>query len=325
MKGNSMENKVEIVDKAIQLSTMDAIVSKGRYIDGTLWYTVQEVVEGFGLAQRTVEESFTEWNDKQKPGSNRTARQLRVVRFEGEREVSRDVKICPLPAIYRLGYRSNSELADIFQEKASAVLESFQIKGYALDSNRLKDGRGQWEELIREVQIIRTSERNLYTKVRDIFKVCSTDYNSKSEAAKNFYSTLQNKLLFLATGNTAAELLWYRFDPTKPNHGLITWAGDYPVESDFEVAKNYLLEKELTLINKFSEGFLIEAAIRIDDYQKKTMVEWSTVLDNYIRHMDRNVLEGKGKRTHTGAIARIKKLLIKFPLNNIAPIKVIGA
>ncbi len=202
-----------------------------------------------------------------------------------------ETKFYNLDVIISVGYRVNSKQATQFRIWATKTLKEFIIKGFVLDDKRLKQGgqvfgKDYFEELLERIREIRASERRFYQKITDIFSQCSVDYDAKSELTVNFYKTVQNKLHWAITGNTAAEIIDKRADVAKPNMGLTIWKNSPDgkiLKSDTEIAKNYLSEKEIRELNRLVELYLNFAELQAERNIPTKMKEWVEILDSFLK------------------------------------------
>ena len=211
-------------------------------------------------------------------------------------------KLYNLDAIISVGYRVNSKEATQFRKWATKILREYMVKGFALDTELLKNGsrfgKDYFDELLEKIKEIRASERRVYQKITDIFKECSWDYDKDSETAREFYSKVQNKLHYAITGQTAAEIINERADHTKKHMGLTTWnnAPDGKIlKSDIIVAKNYLDEEELSELNNIVNMYLDYAENQARRHKLMSMEDWAIKLDKFLEFNEYELLENKGK------------------------------
>ena len=229
-----------------------------------------------------------------------TIRKFRIVQNEGARQVTRNITFYPLDAIIAVGYRVNSEQATRFRKWATKVLNSFITKGYVLDKNRLKQGKqfghDYFKDLLEDIREIRASERRFYQKITDIYAL-SIDYDKQAPETKRFFASVQNKLHWAISRQTAAEIIYGKADANQPHMGLTTWrhAPDGKVmKSDVLIAKNYLDQKHMTAINRLVSAYLDLAEDRAEQEIPMTMHDWSTLLDEFLTIAGRPLLEGSG-------------------------------
>lgn len=212
-----------------------------------------------------------------------------------------------LDVIISVGYRVKSQQGVRFRQWATRVLKEYAVKGFALDDRRLKDGRSRYfRELLQRVRDIRSSERNLYQQVTDIYAT-AIDYDPKSSMTRKFFATVQNKLHYAVHEHTAAEIIYDRVDREKPLVGMTTFDGDYITKADVGIAKNYLTEKELQMLNLLVARFLDYAEFQALEERAMTMAEWVEELDREIVNSRRALLEGHGTISHKQAIEKAEK------------------
>jgi len=233
-----------------------------------------------------------------------TCRDFRQVRTEGNRQVTRTIPYYDLDMIISIGYRVNSKRATQFRQWATKRLNEYIIKGFTLDDERLKNGGGRYfRELLQRIRDIRSSERNLYQQVTDIYTT-AIDYDPKADITKDFFSTVQNKMHYAAHKHTAAELIFDRVDNEKPMIGMTNFKGDYITKSDVGIAKNYLTERELTVLNLLVSQFLDFAELQALEEHSMTMKDWICDLDRQLLGNRRTLLTVIGKVSHKQAIEK---------------------
>lgn len=269
--------------------------------DETFWLTQKQMRELFGVEVQTINYHLREIFKSGELKEDPTIRKIRIVQTEGTREVSREVDFYNLDAVIAVGYRVNSYQATQFRIWATKTLKEFIIKGFVLDDERLKQGRrfgkDYFDELLERIREIRASERRFYQKITDIYAQCSIDYDPNSDVTRKFYKTVQNKLHWAITGNTAAELVAKRSNASKPYMGLTTWknAPDGKVlRSDATVAKNYLTEKEISELNRIVTMYLDYAENQAARQIPMKMADWMAKLDGFLQFNDYRLLKGGG-------------------------------
>lgn len=272
-----------------------------RYEDGTFWLTQKRMAELFNVNISTINEHLKRIFSTGELSEEGTIRKFRIVQNEGRRQVAREVAFYPLNAIIALGYRVNSEEATRFRKWATKVLDSFITKGYVLDKNRLKQGEqfghDYFKDLLEDIREIRASERRFYQKITDIYAL-SIDYDKQAPETKRFFASVQNKLHWAISGQTAAEIIYEKADANLPQMGLTTWrhAPDGKVmKSDVTIAKNYLDQKHMMAINRLVSAYLDLAEDRAEREIPMTMRDWSTLLDGFLTVAGRPLLEGAGR------------------------------
>ncbi len=227
-----------------------------------------------------------------------TTEEYSLVQKEGNREVKRKVRFYNLDAIISVGYRVNSKQATKFRIWATQRLKEFIIKGFVLDDERLKQGKhfnkNYFDELIERVRDIRTSERNFYQKITDIYAT-SIDYEKQSKETKNFFATVQNKMHFGIHGKTAAELIYQRVDSKKENLGITCIDKEKIKRKDVFIAKNYLNKNELQELNLIVDQYLSFAELQARNKKTMTQKDWIIKLDDFLRLNEKEILKNKGK------------------------------
>ena len=225
-----------------------------------------------------------------------------------------------LDAIISVGYRVNSTRATQFRIWATQVLKEYIIKGYTMDDERLKNpnnifGKDYFEEQLARVRDIRSSERRFYQKITDIYAQCSADYTADSDITQKFFATVQNKLHWAISKQTAAEIIYSRADSKKPNMGLTSWKNAPSGrirKTDVVLAKNYLNEKELNQLNRIVTMYLDFAEMQAQQRKIMYMKDWVTKIDAFLQFNERDVLQDNGKVTHSVAVALAEKEFDKF-------------
>lgn len=290
-----------------------------RYMNETFWLTQKEMGELFGVNRQAITKHLRNIFEEGELIEESTSSKMELVQNEGKRKVKREVVLYNLDAIIAVGYRVNSLKATRFRQWATATLKEYITKGFVLNDELLKNGqpfgKDYFDELLVRIRDIRASERRAYQKITDIFQECSFDYDSHSSIAHEFYATVQNKLHFAVTGQTAAELIFSRADADKQNMGLTTWKGapHAPIHSsDITVAKNYLSEGELTLLNRFVSMFLDTVELQAQDHILMSMEDCANSLNEFIRYNRREVLQGKGTRSKQQAHNKAKTEFDKY-------------
>lgn len=271
-----------------------------RYEDGTFWLTQKRMAELFSVDVRTVNEHLQNIFTSGEMSEEGTIRKIRIVQMEGKRKVERNVTFYPLEAIIAVGYRVNSEQATHFRQWATKTLNTFITKGYVLDKKRLKQGEqfghDYFKELLEDIREIRASERRFYQKITDIYAL-AIDYDKNAIETKRFFASVQNKLHWAISGQTAAEIIYDNADAERPHMGLTTWrhAPDGKVmKSDITIAKNYLSQKNMVAINRLVSTYLDLAEDRAEQEIPMRMEDWSKLLDGFLTIAGRPILEGTG-------------------------------
>jgi hypothetical protein len=268
--------------------------------DETVWLTQQLMAELFQTTKQNISLHVNNIYKEQELFPKTTVKEYLTVRKEGNREVKRRLDYYNLDMIISVGYRIKSHIATRFRIWATERLKEYIVKGFTLDDERLKNPDlpfDYFEELTRRIQDIRTSERRFYQKITDIYAT-SVDYDPTLNISINFFKTVQNKMHWAITGNTAAEIIHSRADAEKPDMGLTNYRGVKVRKQDIVIAKNYLSEDELLALNNLVEQYLIfaqgQAMRRVPMYMKG----WIEKLDAFLSINDREILENAGKISH---------------------------
>lgn len=271
-----------------------------QYENGTFWLTQKRMAELFGVNTNTINYHLKDLYATGELQEERTIRKIRIVQTEGAREVERELTFYHLDAIIAVGYRVNSTQAVAFRQWATKTLNEFITKGYVLDKKRLKQGtqfgHDYFKELLEDIREIRASERRFYQKITDIYAL-AIDYDRDAPETRKFFATVQNKLHWAISGQTAAEIIYHTADADKPHMGLTTWRNAPEgkiMKSDVSVAKNYLDQKHITAINRLVSAYLDLAEDRAEQEIPTTMHEWSQLLDGFLTVAGRPLLEGPG-------------------------------
>lgn len=283
----------------------DGDVRLNVQLDGeTVWLTQRQMSALFGRDKSTISRHIQSVFDDGELEVDSTVANFATVQIEGGREVERIVEHYNLDMIISVGYRVKSQQGVAFRQWATKILREYAVKGFALDDRRLKDGRSRYfRELLQRVRDIRSSERNLYQQVTDIYAT-AIDYDPKAPITRTFFATVQNKLHYAAHEHTAAEVIYERVDRDKPLVGMTTFDGDYVTRADVLIAKNYLTEKELQTLNLLVSRFLDYAELQALEERTMTMQGWIEELDREIINSRRALLEGKGLVSHKQAIQK---------------------
>ena len=278
-----------------------------RFADEDLWLTQGQLVEIYKTSKSNVSEHIKHIFEDGELTKETTVRKFRTVQIEGSRKVEREVEHYNLDMVIALGYRVQSQVATRFRRWATQRLHEYIQKGFAMDDERLKQGGNRYfRELLQRIRDIRSSERNFYQQVTDIYAT-ATDYDPRDNMTKMFFATVQNKLHYAVHENTAAEVIYNRVDNEKPFVGMTNFKGNYVTKDDVKIAKNYLTEIELQRLNLLVSGFLDFAEFQALEMNPMTMKDWIEALDNQIIAHKRKVLIGKGNISHKQAIKKAEK------------------
>lgn len=279
------------------------------YEGETVWLTQKDMSILFHKTVPTINSHIKNIYEERELTRDSTIRKFLIVQKEGKREVSREVEHYNLDMIISVGYRVNSLRGTQFRIWATRTLREYIVKGFVMDDKRLQSGGSNYfDELYERVRRIRTSEFNLYAKVRHIFST-SIDYDTNSNEAGVFYATVQNKFHYAIHGNTAAELIVERIDSAKDNMGLTVWSGTIVTKKDAIVAKNYLTELEIKRLELLVEQFLSFAELQTLEKRPMYMTDWTRKLDEFIKLNEKKVLTTAGKVSRRTMEKKVRKEL----------------
>ena len=288
----------------------------------TIWLTQQKIAELFGVDRSVITKHLINIYNEKELSKEATCAKIAQVQTEGKREVTRPIELYNLDAIISVGYRVSSTQATAFRIWATERLKEYIIKGFTMDDERLKNpnnifGKDYFEEQLARIRDIRSSERRFYQKITDIYSSCSADYSNDFEITKKFFATVQNKLHWAITGQTAAELISSRVNSTKENMGLTTWKNAPKGKirkTDLGIAKNYLNEKELNELNRIVTMYLDFAELQASRGVVMYMKDWVKRLDAFLKFNENTILKDAGKVTHEVALALAEKEFEKYSI-----------
>lgn len=273
-----------------------------------LWLPQKRIAELFGVDISTINEHIKNIYKSGELEEEGTTGKFPIVQVEGKREVKREINFYNLDTIIAVGYRVNSLKATQFRIWATNVLKEYIIKGFALDDERMKNGRhfgkDYFKELLERVRSIRASERRIYQQVTDIFAECCIDYDKKSDVAQNFYANVQNKFHYAIVGQTAAEIVYEKADKTKPYMGLKTWKNSPDgriLKSDTTIAKNYLEEEDIKRLERTVSAYFDYIENQIEMRNSFTMEQLANSVNKFLEFNDFKVLDNYGNISHTQA------------------------
>lgn len=286
-----MENEIIIYQTQDGQTKIDV-----RIDNETVWLTQNQMAELFQTTKQNISLHIKNIFEEGELTEDSTVKDYLTVQNEGSRKVSRNVTHYNLDVIISVGYRVKSLRGTQFRIWATQVLKEYMKKGFALNDDLLKQagGGGYWQELLERIRDIRSSEKVFYRQILDIYAT-STDYNPNAEETKLFFKVVQNKMHFVAHGHTAAEVIYLRADSTKDNMGLTVFKGKHPKKDEVTVAKNYLDEKELNILNRITSAYLEFAELQAIRHIPITMKDWIAKLDDFIKMTGSELLENPGK------------------------------
>lgn len=286
-----------------------------RALDGTVWLTQAEMAELFQATPQAVTQLVKAIYGEGELTPEATCKEFLQVRKEGSREVRRSLKNYSLDMILAVGYRVRSARGVQFRQWATTALKEYLVKGFVMNDERLKNPQGwdYFDELLERIREIRASEKRFYQKVRDLYAT-SIDYDPNGDAARTFFATVQNKMLWAVTGHTAAELIVARADANRPNMGLTAWEGGRVRKGDVATAKNYLDAEEIRELDRIVVMFLDYADDQARRRKTMTMLDWTERLDAFLSFNERPVLDHAGNVSAESAKAIAHQRFATFDL-----------
>jgi hypothetical protein len=288
----------------------------------TVWLTQQQLAELFQTSRTNVVEHIKHIYDEEELNIEATCRNFRQVQIEGSRSVTRELPFYNLDLIISLGYRIKSRIATQFRIWATERLKEYIVKGFTMDDERMKNagGGGYWYELLDRIRDIRSSEKVLYRQVLDLYAT-SVDYDPKSSVSTEFFKIVQNKLHYAVHGHTAAEVIFERADSDKPFMGLTIFSGKQPTQKDVIVAKNYLNETELKILNNMVSGYFDFAEIQAMKHKPMYMEDYIRQLDNILTSTGEKLLTNAGRISHEQAVKKAITEYRKYQVKTISPVE----
>ncbi len=279
----------------------------------TVWLTQQQMAELFHVDKSGISRHLKSIYKSGELELAATVAKFATVQTEGSRSVGRELEYYNLDAIISVGYRVNSVRGTQFRIWATQRLGEYIVKGFALDDERLKEAGGgnYFDELLARIRDIRSSEKVFWRKVLDIYAL-SIDYNPRTDVSSEFFAVVQNKMHWAAHGHTAAEIIDQRADAAQPNMGLTTWSGGKPRKTDASVAKNYLNEDELDVLNRIVTMYLEFAELQALNRKPMYMRDWISKLDDFLKLSDREILSHAGTVSHEQALAKARQEYERF-------------
>ena len=290
--------------------------------EDTVWLSQQQMADLYQTSRTNVVEHIKHIYEDGELVEESTCRKIRQVRQEGARMVEREIPHYNLDMIISLGYRIKSVIATRFRQWATQRLKEYMIKGFTIDDERLKGNGGgnYWKELLDRIRDIRSSEKVLYRQVLDLYAT-SVDYNPHSEESVRFFKIVQNKLHYAAHGHTAAEVIYQRADAEKPFMGLTSFSGELPALKDIGIAKNYLEENELKVLNNLVSGYFDLAEINAIEHKPMYMDDYVKQLDSVLSSGNRKLLTGAGSVSHKQALEKAKSEYRKYQEITLTPVE----
>lgn len=314
-----MEEKNNIV---IYQSKEGKVKIDVKLFDETLWLSQQQMAELYDTTKQNISLHIKNIFDEKELDEASTVKEFLTVKKEGKRSVERNVKYYNLDMIISLGYRIKSRVATNFRIWANERLKEYIIKGFTMDDDRLKGNAGgnYWKELLSRIKDIRSSEKVLYRQVLDLYST-AIDYDPKDAKSIMFFKIVQNKLHYAAHGHTASEVIYERANSDKPFMGLTTFSGDLPILSDVIIAKNYLTEEELKVLNNLVSGYFDFAEIQAIRHKPMYMEDYIKQLDTILSGTGEKLLVGAGSVSHSKAIEKAIDEYKKYQVKTLSPVE----
>lgn len=290
-----------------------------RFEDETVWLTQAQLVDLYQSSKANVSEHIKHIFEEGELDENSVVRNFRTTAADGKMY---NTKFYNLDMIISLGYRVKSILATRFRRWATEQLKEYLKKGFLLNDQRLKEAGGgnYWYELLDRIRDIRSSEKALYRQVLDLYAT-SVDYNPKSKESIAFFKMVQNKLHYAAHGHTAAEVIFERADAEKPFMGLTTFSGSMPTRKDVVIAKNYLDEKELKVLNNLVSGYFDFAEVQAIRHNQMHMSDYVEHLDKVLSSTGEKLLENAGSVSHKQAVDKALDEYRKYQVLTLSPVE----
>ena len=287
--------------------------------DETVWLTQSQLVDLYQTSKSNISEHIKHIFEENELDETSVVRKFRTTASDGKKY---NTVYYNLDMIISLGYRVKSSVATKFRRWATERLKEYMIKGFTMDDERLKGNGGgnYWKELLDRIRDIRSSEKVLYRQVLDLYAT-SVDYDPGSDESIAFFKIVQNKLHFAAHGHTAAEVIYERADARKPLMGLTSFTGEIPALKDIGIAKNYLNEKELKILNNLVSGYFDLAEISAIEHKPMYMADYVSQLDSILSSGSRQLLKDSGKISHEQALEKAKEEYRKYQEATLSPVE----
>lgn len=290
-----------------------------RFVDETVWLSLDQLSVLFERNKSTISRHLKNIFEEGELERDSVVAKIATTAADGK---TYRVDYYNLDAIISLGYRVQSRIATQFRRWATERLKEYMIKGFTMDDERLKNlgGGNYWKELLDRIRDIRSSEKVMYRQVLDLYAT-SVDYDPKSSESVAFFKMVQNKLHYAAHGHTAAEVIYERADADKPFMGLTAFSGDFPTAKDIGIAKNYLNEKELQILNGIVSGYFDFAEVQAIRHNPMHMSDYVKHLDRVLSSTEEQVLVGAGKVSHKQAMEKANQEYRRFLAQNLSPVE----
>ena len=281
-----------------------------RLENENVWLTQNAMAELFDTTKQNISLHIKNIFEEKELDENSVVKENLTTALDGKKYKT---KFYNLDLIISVGYRVKSIRGTQFRIWANKLIKEYLIKGYNLNVDRFKNNGGgvYFEEVLEKIRDIRSSEKVFWRKILDIYAT-SIDYNARDEKTKEFFKTVQNKMHYAVHGNTAAEVIFNRVDSEKENIGLTNFSGNSPTKAETEIAKNYLSEKELDLLNRMVSAYLDVAEINALNMHPMTMKDWIRELDGFLTMTHKDILNGAGKISHEKALQKAHEEYDKY-------------
>ncbi len=316
MEDNNKESQSEIIIYRTEDGNTKIDV---KFQDETVWLTQAQLCELYQTSKSNISEHIKHIFEEGELDEISVVRKFRTTGADGK---NYNVTHYNLDMIISLGYRVKSFIATQFRRWATERLKEYMIKGFTMDDERLKNlgGGNYWKELLDRIRDIRSSEKVMYRQVLDLYAT-SVDYNPQSSESMAFFKMVQNKLHYAAHGHTAAEVIYERANAEQPFMGLKSFSGDFPTLKDIGIAKNYLNEKELKILNNIVSGYFDFAEIQAMRHNPMYMSDYVEHLDNILKTTGEKLLQGAGEVSHAQAIEKATEEYKKYQVQNLSPVE----
>lgn len=293
-----------------------------KFTGDTVWLSQQQMADLYQTSRPNIVQHIRNIYEDGELDEPSTCKNFLQVRTEGARQVTREIPFYNLDMIISLGYRIRSVIATHFRRWATERLKEYIIKGFTIDDERLKGNGGgaYWRELLDRIRDIRSSEKVMYRQVLDLYAT-AVDYDPRSDVSVEFFKVVQNKLHFAAHGHTAAEVIFNRADAEAPLMGLTSFKGDHPTLRDVKIAKNYLDENELKILNNLVSGYFDFAEIQAIKHRPMYMGDYVRQLDLILSSTGEKLLEGSGSISHQRAMEKAEAEYRKFQVRELSPVE----
>ena len=314
------DNKKEARSEIIIYQTEDGNTRIDvKFQDETVWLTQAQLCELYQTSKSNISEHIKHIFEEGELDEISVVRKFRTTGADGK---NYNITHYNLDMIISLGYRVKSLIATQFRRWATERLKEYMIKGFTMDDDRLKElgGGNYWKEVLDRIRDIRSSEKVMYRQVLDLYAT-SMDYNPKSNESIAFFKMVQNKLHYAAHGHTAAEVIYERANAEQPFMGLRNFSGDFPTLKDIGIAKNYLNEEELKILNNIVSGYFDFAEIQAMRHNPMYMSDYVEHLDNVLKTTGEKLLQGAGTISHAQAMEKATEEYRKYQVQNLSPVE----